>query len=217
MSMFNDIDWTRKGNHGTCISNSEKVKDYAKRFLQGHWTFLGPGEEKKWYKTLPYTPEGKLDSTANQMVERIKDTSHPVFKSISALSRGILQKKNDRDTIQFNADASNTELLFRNIHSVNQLSIFGRVANWCEQFGLTEEERELARPLARTESVTKGVLSSVNSQEVKLLVSSPNLHLETFCEKTFGTSVRDNLIHKGLRRRIVRAPGIGWYGLQNQT
>ena len=123
--------------------------------------------------TFLHTPEGKWDPTATQMVERLKDTSHPVFKSISPLSRGILKKRNNRDTIHFNADASNTELLFRSIHSVNQLSISGAVSNWCKQFVLTEEERELERPLARKESVTKGVLSSVNSQEVKLLVSSP--------------------------------------------
>ena len=107
MSMFNDIDWTRKGNDGICISNSEKVKEYAERFLQGHWTFLGPGDEKKWQG-------GKWDSTATQMVERFKDTGHPVFKSISALSRGTLKKKNNRDTVHFNADASNTEFLFLN-------------------------------------------------------------------------------------------------------
>ena len=55
------------------------------------------------------------------------------------------------------------------------LSIHGAVSNWCKQFGLTEEERELERPLARKESVTKGVLSSVSSQELKLSVSSPRL------------------------------------------
>ena len=44
--MFLDIDWTKKGNDGICISNSEKVKEYAKRFSQRHWTFLGPGDEK---------------------------------------------------------------------------------------------------------------------------------------------------------------------------
>ena len=48
MSMFNDIDWTRKGNDGISISNSEKVQEYAKIFSQGHWTFLGPGDEKTW-------------------------------------------------------------------------------------------------------------------------------------------------------------------------
>ena len=34
MSMFNDIDCTKKGNDGICIANSEKVKDHTKRFLQ---------------------------------------------------------------------------------------------------------------------------------------------------------------------------------------
>ena len=40
MSMFNDINWTRKGNDGICISISEEVQEYAKRFSQEHWTFL---------------------------------------------------------------------------------------------------------------------------------------------------------------------------------
>ena len=141
MSMFNDIDWTRKGNDGSRISNSEKVKENAKRFSHGHWTLFGPGDDKKWYGTLSYTLEGKWDSEATQMVERFKDTGHTVFKSIFALGRGILEQKNNRDTIHFNADASNTELLFRIIHSVNQLSFYGAVSNWCERFGLTEEEK----------------------------------------------------------------------------
>ena len=40
MSMINDIEW--KTNDENCISNSEKIKNYAKIFTQGHWTFLGP-------------------------------------------------------------------------------------------------------------------------------------------------------------------------------
>ena len=46
-SMFNDIEW--KKNDENCISNAEKVKNYAMRFLQGHWRFLGRGSEEKWY------------------------------------------------------------------------------------------------------------------------------------------------------------------------
>ena len=112
MSMFNDIDWSRRGNDEISISNAEKVKYYAKRFLQGHWTFLGPGSEKKWYGGSSYPPKGEWDSTANEMGQRSKETVHPVFKNTSALSRGILKKKKDFETIQFNGDSSNTELLF---------------------------------------------------------------------------------------------------------
>ena len=58
MSMCNDIDWTRKGNSSDCASNSEKVIDYAKWFPRGHWSFLGSGEENKWYGTHTFQPEG---------------------------------------------------------------------------------------------------------------------------------------------------------------
>ena len=43
----------RKGMMEFAFRIVEKVKDCAKRFLQEHWTFLGPGEEKKWCGTLP--------------------------------------------------------------------------------------------------------------------------------------------------------------------
>ena len=62
-------------------------------------------------------------------------------KCASALSRGILRTLKGIETIHFNADASNTELSFRIIHSVNQLSIYGAVSNWCEQFGVTGDEK----------------------------------------------------------------------------
>ena len=68
--MFNGIDWTKRGNSETCFSNSEQVKNYAKRFSRGHWTFLGPCDEKNWYGTPSSTPEGIWDSIATQMVER---------------------------------------------------------------------------------------------------------------------------------------------------
>ena len=93
----------------------------TRRNSRRHWTFLGPGSEKKWYGTLSEKLEGKLDSTATRLVKRFKESGHPVFKSISALSRGILKRKFNRDTIHFTADASNTELFFRTIHSAKQL------------------------------------------------------------------------------------------------
>ena len=109
MSMFNENEWTKKRNSEKCFSNSEQVKNYAKRFSRGHWTFFDPGHEKKWHGHLSSTLDSKWDSAATQMVERFKEAGHPVFKSISALSRGILKRKRGRNTIRFNADASITE------------------------------------------------------------------------------------------------------------
>ena len=67
-------------------------KMYAKMFSQGHWTFLGPGNEKKCCGGCNYKPEGKWDSVASQRVQRFKETGHPIFTDASALSRGILRK-----------------------------------------------------------------------------------------------------------------------------
>ena len=54
-----------------------------------------------------------------------KETGHPAFRGISALNRGVLKREGGRCTIHFTAEVSNTELLFRTIHSANQLSIYG--------------------------------------------------------------------------------------------
>ena len=61
-----------------------------------------------------FSPEGKWVSTATQRVERFEETGHPVFKSISAFSRGILKRNNDRNTIHFNADAFKNRTLISN-------------------------------------------------------------------------------------------------------
>ena len=93
--MFNDIEGQREEilylNNLFQIPKSSRSMRRDSREDIGHSS--GPGNEKKWYGTLSETPEGNWDSTATQMVERVKETSHPVFKSISALSRGILKRK----------------------------------------------------------------------------------------------------------------------------
>ena len=119
-----------------------------------------------------YKPEGKWNSIASKLVQRFKETGHQIFTSASALSRGILRKLKGKETIHFNADTSNTELLFRIIHSANQLSIYGAVSQRCEEFGLKPEERG-PRFADKENSVNREMLESVGSQEKKSLVFAP--------------------------------------------
>ena len=76
-------------NDENCISNAEKIKDYAKRFLPRHWTFLGPGSEKKWYGN---SYDGQWNCTVNKMVQQFKETGHLIFTATSAVSRGKLKE-----------------------------------------------------------------------------------------------------------------------------
>ena len=67
------------------------------------------------------------------------------------------------------------------IHFVNQLSIYGAVANWCYQFGLTEEEKGRANFY-----VDNKMLTSLKTEEVQLSVSLPTM--------TLGNRMRENIL-----------------------
>ena len=108
MSMFNDILW-KSDLHLERWECQELREEILTRTLDFSGTRVG----MRWYGAQG----GQWDSTAKEIVQRFKETSHPVFKSISALSRGILKKKGG-DTTHFNGDSTNTELLFQTIHSV---------------------------------------------------------------------------------------------------
>ena len=88
MSMFNDIAWGEKGNDGLCVKKSKTVAEYAERFPRGHWSFLGPGSEKKWNGTYSNKPDGSWDRIAEQMLLNFSGSRHPVFRCTSALERG---------------------------------------------------------------------------------------------------------------------------------
>ena len=136
------------------------------------------------------------------MVQRFEETGHPVFNSISALSREFLKRKKGKETIRFDGDSLNTELLFRTTHTVNQLRICGAVANWSEQFGLTEEQK--GRENLR--SVNKSFLTSVKFHEVQLLVSPPKNGIwKKFARRHFEVQmfVRQNSFLKAMRRRLA--------------
>ena len=65
------------------------------------------------------------------MVEDFEISGHQVFQGISPLGRGILKKKNIRDTIHFSGEYCNIDLLYRTVHSADQLCIYGAVTKWC--------------------------------------------------------------------------------------
>ena len=84
MSMYNDIAWGEKGNTGRGEYNSQTVADYARRFPRGHWSFLGPGSEKKWYGTYSDNPDGVWEKSAADMMLEFGETIHPLFRASSA-------------------------------------------------------------------------------------------------------------------------------------
>ena len=84
------------------------------RFGGGQWSFFGPGSAEKMMITLA-------------------ETGHPVFRATSPLSRGVLTSKGGgKLSIHYCADLETITTVFSTITSVNQLSLYGAVAEMCE-------------------------------------------------------------------------------------
>ena len=134
MSMFNDISWGSKDNKKECESNTQLVSLFARRFGAGQWSFLGLGSEKKWYCISEDSPQGEWDKMAEKMMVT-RRSGHPVFRATSPLSRGQLKSKgHGKLSIHYCAYQETIETVFRTITSVNQLSLYGAVAEMCEEY-----------------------------------------------------------------------------------
>ena len=135
MSMFNDISCDRNGNKEECLANARVVKVLAKKFGIGQWSFIGPGSEKKWYSGEEDSPQGAWDHIADEMLLEFAESGHPIFRATTPLSRGTLKSKvHGKLSIHFTGDYPTIETIFRIIVSANQLSLYGAVANICEEF-----------------------------------------------------------------------------------
>ena len=114
MSMFNDISWGSKDNKKECESNAQLPSLYAKRFGAGQWSFLGLGSEKKWYSISEDSPQGKWDKIAERMMLKFGESTHPVFRATSPLTRGVFESKGGgKLSIHFCADFETIETVIR--------------------------------------------------------------------------------------------------------
>ena len=134
MSMFNDISCDRKGNKEECLENARVVKVLAKRFGFGQWSFIGPGSEKKSYSMEENSPQGICDHIAEKMLLEFAESGCPIFRATTPLSRCKLKSKgHGKLSIHFAADQETIENIFRIIVFASKLSLYGAVANMCEE------------------------------------------------------------------------------------
>ena len=117
-----------------CESSVQLVTLYAKRFGAGQWSFLGPGSGKKWHSISEDSAQGKWDRIAEQMMLTFAGSGHQVLRSTSPLSRQVLKSKGGgKLSVHYCAEPGTIETVFRKKISVNQLSIYGAVAeNVCK-------------------------------------------------------------------------------------
>ena len=134
MSVFFDISCGTKGNEEECLASARLVSLYSRKFGKGQWSFIGPGSEKRWYSMKEDSPRGIWDNLAEKMLIEFAESGCPIFRATSPLSRGQLKSKgHGKLSIHFAAVQETIETIFRKIVSANKVSLYGAVAEMCEE------------------------------------------------------------------------------------
>ena len=145
--MHNDIGWRNDENKAPRTANSSSVATNAARFLEGHWSFLGPGTEEQ-YRTHTNKPEHLWNQVAELMMLNFRESGH--VQGTIALARGTLKKQRRWkivDTLlRWFSDSS---VIVPHHFSVSLFSIYGAVSDSCE---------ELAQQISDHSSINTGKL-----------------------------------------------------------
>ena len=135
MSMFNDISCGSRDNEEEMHVECQTRFFVCKEIWKGQWSFIDPGSEKKWYCVSEDSPQGDWDNMAERMLLEFAESGCPIFRATTPLSRGRLKSKgHGKLSIHYAADLETIETIFRIIVSANQLSLYGAVAEMCEEY-----------------------------------------------------------------------------------
>ena len=81
------------------------------------------------------SPQGIWDHIAEKMLLEFEESGCPIFRATTPLSMGQLKsKEHGKLSIHFAAVQGKIETIFRMIVSANQLSLYGAVAEMCEEY-----------------------------------------------------------------------------------
>ena len=104
-----------------------------------------------------------------KMLHNFEGSGHPIFRCTSPVERGQLRsKQGGKTTIHFNGSTENIELLLQMVISVNQLSLYGALADMIAQ--LTIGQRAPEKPgasgeLHKQEILTQPPLAELQANE----------------------------------------------------
>ena len=119
---------------------------------------------------------------AEKMMITLAESGHPVFGATSPLSRGQLKSKGGvKLSIHYCADLKTITTVFRTT-SVNQLSLYGVVAEMCEEY----ESYHAGTPVVGEQSSSSFVPSVINTN---VLLNNDDLTHKELLLKRYGEQI----------------------------
>ena len=144
------------------------------------------------------------------MLVEFAESTCPIFRATTPLSRGQLRSKgHGKLSIHFAADQETIETIFRTIVSANQLSLYGAVANMCEECEPLHD-RTGQPDMVMGQSI---VLSEIKT-EVPLEKDDPaykNSLLQRYEERIESLSQEDKVSKFCMDAGFIRVVEIGQY------
>ena len=173
---------------------------------------------KKWYSISEDSPQGEWDRTAELMMLKFGESGHPIFRATSPLSRGVLKSKGkEKLSIHCCADHETNETVFRTIVSVNQLSLYGAVAEVCEEY--ESYHNKTGRPVVEGEFGSSFVPSVIKTN--MLLNDDDPAHkeflLQRYRERIEKLSQQDKLSKFCIDAGFLTVVEIGQYFMTEDT
>ena len=164
---INDIVWRTQEMKTIVRRILWMLQQMPKSFRQfaGHsWDLV----VRKWYGTHVSKPNGEWNRVAENMMIHFAETGHPSFRATSALDRGELKSKGGgRETKYYNGSEENVELTLRTIVAANQLSVYGAVADLCNEFEPDYAECEICESLVMPTEIANINATSQSSQSAE--------------------------------------------------
>ena len=162
------------------------------------------------------SPQGIWDHIADEILLEFAESGHPIFRATSPLCRGRLKSKgHGKLSIHYCADQKTIETIFPITAFANQLSLYGAVANMCEEFEF-HQDRSGQLDVLMGQSI---VLSDIKA-EVPLQNDDPayqNLLLQRIEERIKSLSQTDKVSKFCMDAGFVHVVEVGQYFMTKDT
>ena len=155
--LWNKRQWRRMS--GKCSTRIYVSKKIWKRTMVIHWSWFW----EKWCSISEDSPQGIWDKIAERMLLEFAESGCPIFRDTTPLSRGQLKSKGrGKLSTHYVPDQETIETIFRMIVSANQLSLYGAVAEICEEYESLHERT--GWPVVMGQSSSSLVLSAIKTE-----------------------------------------------------
>ena len=159
-------------------NNSKTTKEYARRFPRGNWSFPGARIWKEVVRNSRTQTRWILGQNCRENAAELRRIRSPDIPSHQCFRGDFRSKGSGKKSIHFNDSTKNIELPLETVISVNQLSIYGAVADMIEE--LPVGQRAVVKRKHQANWIKLRFLHNLFLQKCKPMKSDR----ETCCKKT---------------------------------